>query len=88
MAKRTSRLGIYEELGAMMRAAPFRPFEIRTADGDTIQVVHPDFVARSPLGDTAIIYDREGHHRVINLHQVVTMEPTRPKGGPPRPGKR
>ena len=87
MAKK-ARLGIYEELGGMIRAQPFLPFDIKTADGDTIHVLHPDFVARSPLGDTAIAYDKAGHHRVINLRMVVTLEPTRPKSGFGKPGKR
>jgi hypothetical protein len=56
MAKRKrDELGIYVELGAMMRAQPFQPFDMKTADGDTIHVFHPDFVARSPKGDTAIV---------------------------------
>jgi hypothetical protein len=87
MAKKTT-LGIHEELAAMIRAQPFRPFDIKTADGDTIHVWHPDFIMRSPRGDTAIAYDKEGHHRIINLRMVVTLEPTRPKGGLGKPGKR
>lgn len=70
---------IYESLGNMMKTAPFQPFDIRTADGDTIHVEHPDFVARSPGASTTIVYDREGHFRIINLDMVVTLEPSRAK---------
>ncbi len=86
MAKKL--LGIYEELGDLIRARPFRPFDVKTADGDTIHVWHPEFVARSPLGDTAVAYDKEGHHRIINLRMVVTLELTRPKSGFGKSGKR
>ncbi len=88
MPKRSFKLGIYEELGEMMHAKPFKPFELRTSDGDTILIIHPDFIARSPLGDTAIVYEKDStHHRVVNLRQVVTIEPTRPKDTR-RPGRR
>lgn len=88
MAKRKFKLGIYEEIGVMMHAEPFKPFEIRTSDGDTILIIHPDFIARSPLGDTVIVYEKDStHHRVVNLRQVVTIDPTRPRGTP-RSGRR
>ncbi len=88
MAKRSVRLGMYEEIGEMMHAEPFKPFEIRTSDGDTILIIHPDFIARSPLGDTVIVYEKDSsHHRVVNLRQVVTIEPTRPRESK-RPGRR
>jgi hypothetical protein len=68
VAKRKHTLDIYEEIGEMMRAQPIQPFEIRTFDGDTILVIHPDFIARSPIGDTVIVYDKNStHHRVVNL---------------------
>ncbi len=88
MAKRKGVLGIYEALGEMIRAQPFLPFDVKTADGDTFHIWHPDFVARSPRGDTAIMYDKEGRHRIINLRMVVTLEPTRPKSGFGKSGKR
>jgi len=79
---------MYEEIGEMMHAEPFKPFEIRTSDGDTILIIHPDFIARSPLGDTVIVYEKDSsHHRVVNLRQVVTIEPTRPRESK-RPGRR
>ncbi|MGB7156541.1 MAG: hypothetical protein WBD40_00660 [Tepidisphaeraceae bacterium] len=88
MAKQRYKLGIYEEIGEMMHAEPFQPFEIRTSDGDTILIIHPDFIARSPIGDTVIVYEKNStHHRVVNLRQVVTIEPSRPKGTQ-RPGRR
>ncbi len=86
MAKKKSH-PIYQELGTMMRLQPFQPFDIKTADGDTIHVFHRDFVARSPNGETAIVYDKDGHFRIVHLNMVVTLEPTRAKGTH-RPGRR
>jgi hypothetical protein len=43
---------------------PFRPFTIRMADGRTFQVVHPDFVARSPTGRTIIVYQPDDSYSV------------------------
>jgi hypothetical protein len=78
MSKKKQELGVTEELRKFMHAAPFAPFRIKTTDGDTFTVDHPDFVMISPRGDTAILYAREevGHH-VLNLRQVVSMEPIR-----------
>ena len=51
MAKRRrEELGINLQLGTMVRAQPFQPFDIRTADGDTIHVFHPDFIKGTSLG--------------------------------------
>ena len=38
-----------------LSAAPFRPFVVHLADGQTIPVVHPDFVMVTGQGRTAII---------------------------------
>ncbi|HEV2294204.1 MAG TPA: hypothetical protein VGR35_10125 [Tepidisphaeraceae bacterium] len=86
MAKKKAH-PIYTELGTMMRLQPFQPFDSKTAAGDTIHVFHRDFVARSPTGESAIVYDKDGHFRIIHLNMVVTLEPSRPKGTP-RPGRR
>ena len=70
-----------------MHAAPFKPFHLKTTDGDTFTVTHPDFIMISPRGDMAVLYAKEEEgHRVLNLRQVVSMEPVR--NGTKRPGKR
>jgi hypothetical protein len=88
MAKgRNGTVRVNDALADMMRRAPFLPFDIKTADGDTIHVGHPDFIARSPRGDMAVVYERDGHFRWIHLNMAVTLEPTRPKVTQ-RPGRR
>jgi hypothetical protein len=70
-----------------MHAMPFASFHIKTTDGDTFTITHPDFVMISPTGDMAIIYAKgEEGHRVLNLRHVVSMEPVR--NGSKKPGKR
>ena len=87
MAKRKQELGVTKELRHLMHAAPFSPFHIKTTDGDTFTITHPDFVMISPRGDMAIIYARgEDGHREQNLRHVVSMEPAR--NGSRRSGKR
>jgi hypothetical protein len=74
--KKKQELGVTEELRQLMHAAPFKPFHIKTTDGDTFTITHPDFVMISPRGDMAVLYPREEPgHRVLNLRQVVSMEP-------------
>jgi len=68
-------------LGEFMQATPFEPFEIRTTDGDTITVIHRDFVSRSPSGETAAVFEKDGHMRLLNVRQVVTIAQARPKKG-------
>ncbi len=82
MAKRSAEPHITDELRQMIVAQPFRPFDLRTTDGDTFHVFHPDYCMISPRGGTAIIYQREDEgHTVINLHNVVSTQITRPKKG-------
>jgi len=87
MAKNPKSLGVTVELRKFMHAAPFKPFHLKTTDGDTFTVTHPDFIMISPRGDMAILYAQEEEgHRVLNLRQVVSMEPVR--NGTKKPGKR
>ena len=87
MAKKDRNLGVTEELRKFMHASPFARFRIKTTDGDTFTVDHPDFVMISPRGDMAVLYAREeAGHRVLNLRQIVSMEPVR--NGSKKPGRR
>ena len=86
MAKKR-QLGVTNELRHFMHAEPFAPFHIKTTDGDTFTITHPDFVMISPSGDMAVVYAKgEDAHRVLNLRQVVSMEPV--GNGSRKPGKR
>jgi hypothetical protein len=85
--KKKRELGVTEELRKLMHAAPFTPFHIKTTDGDTFTITHPDFIMTSPRDDMAVMYPREEPgHRVLNLRQIVSMEAVR--NGSKRPGRR
>ncbi len=46
-----------ESLSSAIEARPFRPFRIHLADGRTIAVPHPEFIAFKPKGRTAVVMD-------------------------------
>jgi hypothetical protein len=82
MAKRRREPPITEELREMIIAQPFQPFDLKTSDGDTFHVFHPDYCMISPSGGTAIVYQRaDVGHSIVNLHHVVSIEPSRPRKG-------
>ena len=43
------------KLREVMHAAPFQPFTIHVADGRSVDVPHPDFIALMGNGRTAIV---------------------------------
>ena len=56
-----------EQFRAMLHQQPFRPFTIRMADGRAFEVAHRDFVAISPTGRTAIVYQDNEYFSVLDL---------------------
>jgi len=62
-----------EKIRSLHDAKPFKPFTIHLADGRSVRVEHPEFMARSPSGRT--IYVEEpgdvGHH--IDLLLVTDL---------------
>ena len=87
MAKQRKQVGVTVELRKFMHAVPFTPFHIKTTDGDTFTIQHRDFAMISPGGDMVVVYAKEEEgHRVVNLRQVVSMEPVR--AGAKKPGRR
>jgi len=65
-----------EELRNAMHAAPFRPFVIQVADGDAVEVPHPDFIAI--MGSrTAIVTSSAGarpSYRLIEVPLITQLE--------------
>ena len=70
----------------MLTAQPFRPFLVKTTDGDTFRVEHNDFALVNPPDTEVIIYDKDGHFRFVAINHIVTLEPIR--NGSKKPGKR
>lgn len=66
-----------EQVRAMVRAEPFRPFYVRLASGAYFEVRHPENVACSVNGDEMTVYDDGGMHLVdMMLVEVLERAPS------------
>ena len=63
----------------MLQACPFEPFDIHLADGRSVPVVHPEFLAFNPPGRTIAVGLPDGTFEVIDLLLVTSLKP-RPNG--------
>ena len=63
-----------EPLKTTLRASPFQPFTIRMADGRQFRVPHPDFLAMSPSGRTAVIFLEDGSASIVDLLLMTELE--------------
>jgi hypothetical protein len=57
-----------------LHQTPFRPFTIRMADGRSFDVAHRDFVAQSPSGRTAIVFNSDEGYGVLDLLLMSELE--------------
>ena len=55
-------------------ADPFRPFILRLADGPTVKVGHPDYIAFGPKGRTVVVYGSNESFRVIDVMLVTELD--------------
>lgn len=70
----------------MVRAAPFRPFAIHLADGREIHIKHPEFLATSPAGRTAIVFYEDDTFEALDVLLVTSVRVL--NGAKRRPKKR
>lgn len=82
MAKRRP-LPIVEMLRSLLREAPFVGIIVRTSDGESFRISHPEYVLIGPQGDLVTCYDDDQHPHHLNGRQIVSVEPDRPKKQPP-----
>ena len=52
----------------------FRPYRIHRADGRSLDVHHPDFVARAPTGRTITVYKLDDTSEIVDLLLVAGLE--------------
>jgi hypothetical protein len=62
-----------ETLDKAYRANPFRPFTLRLADGRSLPVPHPEFLAYNPKGRIAIVIDDNDAAEFVDLLLVVSL---------------
>ena len=55
------------------KAHPFRPFSLRLADGRSIPVPHPEFLAFNGRSRTAIVTDEGDGFEVVDLLLVISL---------------
>ena len=63
-----------EQLKQVHQARPFRPFSLHLADGRTIQVRHPEFLAQSPGGRIVNVATGDHSFEWIDLLLVTSIE--------------
>jgi hypothetical protein len=72
-----------EQLKATLRRQPFQPFTIRMVDGRSFHVPHPEWVIVSPSGRTAIVFEQDDSHSVLDLMLMNELQiPADPTGTP------
>jgi hypothetical protein len=67
-----------EHLRRTLRANPFQPFIIRTADGRQFPIPHPDFLSISPSGRMATIYHSDDSASIVDLLLMTELEVSPP----------
>ena len=63
-----------EQLRTFYSAQPFQPFVMHLADGRSIPVLHPEFMASAPSGRTVTVYQPDDTLNVIDLLLVTDLE--------------
>ena len=63
-----------QQLRGAHRAAPFEPFTIHMADGRSLLVPHPDFLAMTPIGRTAIVFEADDEMHIVDLLLMTEIE--------------
>ena len=76
-----------DELKTIHLAQPFRPFVLHMGDGRSLTVKHPDFLARSPNGRTAIVFGDGDAFEVVDIMLVTGIEVPNGSGGVRRRGR-
>jgi hypothetical protein len=69
-----------EQFQAVLKAQPFRPFVIRTADGREYRVDHPELAWRTPSGRTIVISTGGDDIVILDPLLVTALELTTAKG--------
>jgi len=62
-----------KELRDAIKAEPFLPFRLRFGSGQTVKVPHPEFIALSPSGRTAVIFTEKGSFEAGSHMQIVDV---------------
>ena len=64
-----------EQLRRFHQARPFHPFDIHLADGRSLPVASPEFLAITPPGRTIGVGLAEGTIEIVDLLLVTSLKP-------------
>jgi len=64
-----------EQFRKMHQAKPFHPFDIHLADGRSLPVASPEFLAVTPPGRTIGVGLDDGTIEIVDLLLVTTLKP-------------
>ena len=70
-----------DQLRLAHKAQPFVPFRVNLADGRSIPVLHPEYLAWNPAGRTVIIIQPDDSCQHIDLLLVTSLEFPAPERG-------
>ena len=73
---------IGDEIKDLMHGEPFRPIRIVLGSEQSFVVTHTDYIAVSPDRQTLVLYDEQGHFRIINAQQIKLVQPV--NSSPPK----
>ena len=65
---------IADQVREFMEEAPFKPFKLHLADGKTVEIDHPDFLAYTRDYQMVIVAMPNGACRAINLANITQIE--------------
>lgn len=63
-----------EKLREIIHTQPFQAFIIRTADGRSVPVPHPDFISISPPNRMIHVFHKDGRSEFIDALLVTSVE--------------
>jgi hypothetical protein len=66
---------IAAEIKELLHAEPFQPVRIVLGNQQSFVVAHTDYLMVSPDGQTVILYDEQGHFKILNTQQIRLVEP-------------
>jgi hypothetical protein len=63
-----------------LHSQPFKPFSLRLTDGSLLSVPHPDFLALSQGGRTAVVFGAGEEFSIVDMGLVTAIESDSPNG--------
>jgi hypothetical protein len=78
MPRQRSNSAVFDKIFELKWAEPFKPFALKTADGQRFVIARSEAIGRSPNGKIIAFYAKgEGGHRMLPITQIVAVSPVR-----------